>query len=623
MKVNVLQTAGQSSQKTHGGTAAAAGLLKEGDIVKAEILSVKKGTVAIKTENGQILRARHDPEVILSPGDKVTLEVSGKEGGTISLAIRKEDPGAEESPGGLSGQNGAAKGFEDTSLVQYANKLAELKMPVTEDTARLMSEIIGQNPDLSPDEAAFLASNKLTSDTQLIQAALSLISGGDKTDAMIMKLLTLLGTSDLRNTGDSAPGASQLPDFQPSTPDSRLPAPPGREAPLMEGFSLIRESVEGTLGRNDTVVISNAQAIIPQGDSIMQRIIVEKPVEILQEGFNNDIKTAEQAATEKQNTVLLPLPGETPSDQELPGAQQKIPEPSAARAQQPVQQLVQQPVPQHGAPPDAPHNTEIRDAIPKAFDSSAAADPGAGRALAQILSGIPEFQSAPPAAIERFSDMLYRVAMDSAEINKNDNEKLEVLIDKLFTRIDKNEDNTGERLKNAREELLARVTLIEEAISRAAPHAKAEMLVQTGRLTNHVRLLNNIDQFVYLQLPVLIGDERKTAELYMFKKKGGKRADPDNVNILLALDLENLGRWEGLINFRNRNVSVQMEVRGVAEKEFFGANTFLLHELLAEAGFKLVNTDIKFSKEETTPLTALSSFDRYAGVRAGTVDFMI
>jgi hypothetical protein len=45
--------------------------------------------------------------------------------------------------------------------------------------------------------------------------------------------------------------------------------------------------------------------------------------------------------------------------------------------------------------------------------------------------------------------------------------------------------------------------------------------------------------------------------------------------------------------------------------------------MLNEAGFKLVSTNIKFSKEETTPLTALSTFDRHMGGKQGIIDFRI
>jgi len=257
-----------------------------------------------------------------------------------------------------------------------------------------------------------------------------------------------------------------------------------------------------------------------------------------------------------------------------------------------------------------------------------AAEPGSplsslNAQLTALLSEIPEFRSAPAPVLERFSDMLLRVAGENAGAIGGGAEKLETLIDKLFTRIDRGDPDAGARLREARVELYARLALMEEAISRAAPPARAHMLEQTHRLMEHVRVLNSIDQFVYMQLPVQLAEHRKAAELYLFKRKGGRKPDPENVNILLAIDLENMGRWESFINIRKKDVSIQMEVRGAAEKEHFNANTVMLHDLLAEAGFKLVSAGITFSEEETTPLTALSSLGRHTTGRAGAIDFWI
>jgi len=243
--------------------------------------------------------------------------------------------------------------------------------------------------------------------------------------------------------------------------------------------------------------------------------------------------------------------------------------------------------------------------------------------LSALLAEIPEFRGTPPQALERFSSMLLRIAGQGAPTPGGGAEKLQAQLDRLFTRIGKGDTDAGARLKEAREELYARLALIEEAVSGAAPAGKAEMHGQTHRLMEHVRLLNNIDQFAYMQLPVQFGEERKTAELYLFRKKGNRKPDPENVNILLALDLEHMGHWESLINIRKKDVSIQMEVRGEREKEHFSENTVMLHEMLAEAGFKLVNTDIKHSEKETTPLTALLSLGRYTAGRSGTVDFWV
>jgi hypothetical protein len=45
--------------------------------------------------------------------------------------------------------------------------------------------------------------------------------------------------------------------------------------------------------------------------------------------------------------------------------------------------------------------------------------------------------------------------------------------------------------------------------------------------------------------------------------------------------------------------------------------------MLSEIDFKLVSTDISFSQEETSPLTALLVLDRLINGRAGTLDIRV
>lgn len=143
------------------------------------------------------------------------------------------------------------------------------------------------------------------------------------------------------------------------------------------------------------------------------------------------------------------------------------------------------------------------------------------------------------------------------------------------------------------------------------------------KLPDDMKPPSNIEQIAHIQLPVQLSEERKTADLYVFKRKGNKRADSEDVNILLVIDLEFLGHWEALLNIKNREVSVQMEVSGKVEKEQFNSNTVMLHSMLHEVGFRLVSVNIKISDEETTPLTALSALDRYMGIRESIIDIVV
>ena len=717
MRISTTQIPDQGVLKVKVGAGTFISSLNEGDGVKAEVLSGDKGSVVMKTDNGQTFRARLDSGVTLSQGDKVLLEVTGKEARIVSLAI-KEDADAFDA----AGQSELVRGFEDKTLLPYANKLAQLNLPVTEESASSMKQILSQNPGITQDEAAFLAANKLTGDDGILIAAKSMLSGGDKTDVMLERLLKSLlqqgVDSGIRNAGF---GISETLDLESDVQGAGVgmysgygvPGALNSSSPLMEWLALIDggaletagailrgelgpETIiseiitqsEATLLTNSTnnveisvndflqddagsVEIQNSD--ITQGDiggtidatasganSVFSEASITSGTDIaLQTGVLAGAETLQPpVAAGEASEALGTLNGESSiadatavasagltADAQAPGAadmlngESDISGGASADANSGVfaasagaGDAGSMPAKSIAAAASANSTVSEMPTDPAAIanvQSDAGVQPletpagTAGKVIAELLSGLREFQNTPVQALERFSDMLLRAASDSTSLSSGDVDKLAGLFEQLFTRVDKADRDVGQRLRSAKEELFARLVLLEETISRSSPPAKAEILEHTRRLIDHVRLLNNIEQFAYLQLPVQIHDQRKTAELYVFKKKGAKRVDPENVNILLALDLENMGHWEGLINFRNKDVSIRMEVSGATEKEYFSENTVLLHEMLAEVGFKLVNTEISFSEAATTPLTALSVFDKITTNRAGSIDFMI
>ncbi|MCL2627810.1 MAG: hypothetical protein FWD44_03835 [Oscillospiraceae bacterium] len=555
------------------------------------------------------------------------------------------------------GEKSLVREFTDKSLAPYAAKLAELNMPVTEQSARAMRDIMSQNPKLSMDEAAFLASNKLTGDESLMKAALEVLSGGDKTDAMIAKLLSALENQGVNN------------------PDMGLRSVSAQNtAPLTELITFIAKSV------------SELQTIITQPDSNMQ-LNVSNTESFFTQDVENALNNTQNTAQNTQNTgqIQQPAPqGEMPVQENVQSGAPATPAPQSEITMQPQSETVAPPQPPAEAlqpqaqPPAQPPAEALRsDALTVSVSGQEVADlpkseqptgempvqdkpyenvdkqvqpqpltseeqqtqqtqqtqqpqqrpaPSVSNTVAELLSEVPEFKGTPHSALERFSNMLLRVAGDSAAATDEaaldkDTKMLAAQLDKMFTKIGRNDEGAGARLREAREELFARLSLVEEEISRSSGSARTDLLTQTQKLMDHVRLLNNIEQFLYMQLPVQLSEQRKSAELYVFKRKGGKKADPDNVNILLAIDLEFMGHWEALLNIKGKDVYINMEVQSEKEKEHFIENTVLLHEMLSEEGFKLVNTNIKISQEETTPLTALLAFDRYTGGHQGKIDF--
>lgn len=92
----------------------------------------------------------------------------------------------------------------------------------------------------------------------------------------------------------------------------------------------------------------------------------------------------------------------------------------------------------------------------------------------------------------------------------------------------------------------------------------------------HLQLLNLPAQrdpapHLLLQIPLLFGQERTSADLRVFyaEKEGRRQIDPENARLLLGLDLAHLGRVEVDLRVTNRTADCRIGVEGEAQRDLF------------------------------------------------------
>jgi len=621
-----IQGSGQDGVRGNFGVGKLMDSLRPGDIVRAVVTDIENGVVKMKTDSGLMLNAKLDATTYLLPGDQVELESRGKDSSMVLHSVSREEIDIHVSSGRGSYQDAPVR----DALEVFLNKLTALNMPATREAARLMQELMVQNPGLTLEEAAFLASNKLTGNENMMKAALALLSGAEKTDVMIARLLSLLNLTDgsqqggdFALRGNTGQGLSNIPGYAGSDATMTLQgqiATPSGESMQSGNAAGANFGTQLTVSSSNTAPLTDLLTMFLSKSHVPAQVLSESPLglptiisqndDVLQspaeknvQGSIRDGIYSDAAKTENANAAAK----STLTASQITGqAQQAEPLYTSKSGQE----MSLQNMGASGAEPGRGDTNTLQSPLSAlAHDFSA------------LLSEIPEFRGTPAEALERFSEMLLKIAGENASAEGSQTEKLESLLDKLFTRVA--DSGAGAKLQGAREELFARLSLIEEAIARAAPAARAEMLDNVNKLMEHVKVLNSIETFAYMQLPVKLGDERKSADLYIFKRKGGRKPDPENVNILLSLELENMGHWESLINIKNKDVSLRMEVGGEMEMQHFSDNTVLLHDMLGQVGFRLVSTDIAYSQDETTPLTALSTLGRFISGKPGIIDYRI
>jgi hypothetical protein len=96
------------------------------------------------------------------------------------------------------------------------------------------------------------------------------------------------------------------------------------------------------------------------------------------------------------------------------------------------------------------------------------------------------------------------------------------------------------------------------------------------RHLEHLQLLNlpardDPNAHLFLQLPLLFGQERTTADLRAFyaERDGRRQIDPENVRVVLRLDLTHLGRVGVDLRVANRIVDCRIDVDGEAQRALF------------------------------------------------------
>ena len=246
---------------------------------------------------------------------------------------------------------------------------------------------------------------------------------------------------------------------------------------------------------------------------------------------------------------------------------------------------------------------------------------------AQDLGGSPLLDGLSERSLAGMAESLNRIA-DSIPKASSETELFENIskfTKELFVRLDGKDDvGIQERLKEVREDLYIKLAYFRDAVASSGAASKEVVLEQTQKLMDHLRLLNGLDQFVCVQIPVQLGDRNKNADLYIYKRKknGTPRIDPENVKILSALELTHMGKLETLIEISGRDVSLRFDVESDDVAGAIRQNSARIHQLLDSVGYKFTGSSFSTRKSDTTIETALLSLLETERVR-GEVDIFL
>ncbi|WP_310604994.1 flagellar hook-length control protein FliK [Anaerosporobacter sp.] len=110
-----------------------------------------------------------------------------------------------------------------------------------------------------------------------------------------------------------------------------------------------------------------------------------------------------------------------------------------------------------------------------------------------------------------------------------------------------------------------------------------------------MKVLNQL--FPYVQLPIKLKEQFVHSDLYVYTKKKNLREKPDNVSVLLHLDMEYLGPTDIHINLSRSNIQAKFYMSDEFSTNLLKNNIDLLEETLTRSGYLLQTEFIEREKE--------------------------
>lgn len=176
----------------------------------------------------------------------------------------------------------------------------------------------------------------------------------------------------------------------------------------------------------------------------------------------------------------------------------------------------------------------------------------------------------------------------------------------FYVKIDSKTLKSDLNVKENYREILNKLDGIRDILSVSSMPNRDEVINRIDNIQKSISFINDLNSYnTYIQIPLNIWGQNTTGELYVLKRDTRKKSiDPENAAVLLALDTQNLGRFEALVNISKKNISLNIRVEEQEVIDFLKDNYRHLYNSLSEKGYKLVDMKCRLIEEEVSILNA-------------------
>ncbi len=197
----------------------------------------------------------------------------------------------------------------------------------------------------------------------------------------------------------------------------------------------------------------------------------------------------------------------------------------------------------------------------------------------------------------------------SSQLSSSDREKLvnllksdahkEILIEALHQRwtLSPEELTKGNKVK----EFFSRLEKDIESLDKLTDSFSfsSEIKSSISKLQNNLQFMRDLNElFLYLQLPIRFKEQDAHGDLYVFTRKNQKHRDKEDLNVLLHLDMTNLGSIDIHMSMRNHLVNAIFYIEKSSE-QIISEHLHELAQILSKKGYQLhAKTQISESKPD-------------------------
>lgn len=110
---------------------------------------------------------------------------------------------------------------------------------------------------------------------------------------------------------------------------------------------------------------------------------------------------------------------------------------------------------------------------------------------------------------------------------------------------------------------------------------------QAKDMQDNIEFMKSLNSmFSCMQLPLKLSEQAAHGDLYVYTKKESMKKNPDNLRVLLHLDLEHLGSMDVHITKNGNHIDAKFYLEDKAAQSLVQANTSLLADALAQKGYR-------------------------------------